>query len=246
VNLPYQGGGTFPFTIDGDQLLTDAASLSDLDSGAPTLMPGWMDIAAKGDIAGFYTAFLGGPLTPPTPNDPVLSEGKTGVSRCHDYIAFEPDSELQVAAHELPEYRVALLTLRFIYVPTETKQACEVWRVGRAKRDQHMPVTSAIPTLVLTAEWDGIVSPLHDEKIASTLSNSFFQNGFSLHRDTACSSHRQRCNNRGSSEWSSYTSSRLTDSVRIPLRGQYGDGPDAPPSGSDCHLGGIAVFVVVR
>src|SRR5215469_4938089 len=51
--------------------------------------------------------------------------------------------------------------------------------------------------------------------------------------DKAYSSHRQRCNNQGSSEWSSYTSSRLTDSVPIHLRGQYDvrSGVDAERTG---------------
>jgi len=172
LNFKILGGGTVAFTIDGDQLLINAAGCTD-PFCAPTL-PGWMDMAAKGDVAGFFAHLVGGPLGPPLPNDPILSEGKTGVFHCHDYIAFEPDSELVQAARELPEFRVALLTLRFIYVPSNTEQACQVWRVGRAEFEQHRPVTSAIPALVLTGEWDNNVSPLHDEKIASTLSNSFF------------------------------------------------------------------------
>jgi hypothetical protein len=66
---------------------------------------------------------------------------------------------------------------------------------------------------------------------------SVFQNGFSLHRDTSGSCHRQRCNNQGSSEWSYCTSNRLTDSVPIPLRGQYAvrSGVDAARTGRTMH-----------
>jgi hypothetical protein len=49
---------------------------------------------------------------------------------------------------------------------------------------------------------------------------SVFQNGFSLRRGTSGSSHRQRCNNQGSSEWSYCTSSQLSDSVPVSLCGQ--------------------------
>jgi pimeloyl-ACP methyl ester carboxylesterase len=173
VSSPVAGGSTVQFTIDGDHLLNDIAQCT--DPGCATILPGLMDLAAKGDIAGVYDAFLGGgELTPPDPVDAFLSEGKSGVYHCHDAIAFEPNSELVQAAHELPEFRVSLLTLRFIYVPTSTKEACKVWRVGRAKSDQHEPVTSSIPTLVLAGKWDNIVSPLHSQELARTLSNSFF------------------------------------------------------------------------
>jgi hypothetical protein len=75
---------------------------------------------------------------------------------------------------ELPEFRAHLLTLRFIYIPTQTKQACKLWRAGRAEPGQHRPVVSAIPTLVLTAKWDGIVWPPEGQEIASHLRNSFY------------------------------------------------------------------------
>jgi len=173
ISSPVAGGSTNEFTIDGDHLLNDIAQCT--DPGCATMLPGLMDLAAKGDIAGVYDAFLGGgELTPPDPVDAFLSEGKSGVYHCHDAIAFEPNSELVQAAHELPEFRVSLLTLRFIYVPTNTKEACKIWRAGRAKSDQHEPVTSSIPTLVLAGKWDNIVSPRHSQELARTLSNSFF------------------------------------------------------------------------
>jgi TAP-like protein len=113
-------------------------------------------------------------ISPDEPVDPVLSEGKSAAERCQDHIAFEPDSELQAAARELPEWRAHLLTLRFIYFPTLTKEACKVWRVQRASAAQHRPVTSDIPTLMLTGDWDGVVSPVSQRGITRTLPNSFY------------------------------------------------------------------------
>jgi pimeloyl-ACP methyl ester carboxylesterase len=169
VNIPIEGGGTFPFPVDGDQLLMDAA-LTSTDPGSVPGLPALMDAAGRGDIAGFYSGVV---FSPDPPKDPMQSEGKTAVYRCHDYIPFEPDSELAQAADELPEFRTAFLTLRFIYVPTKTKEACKIWRVGRAWPAQHRPVTSSVPTLVLFGEWD-VVSPEQGKKIARTLNNSFF------------------------------------------------------------------------
>jgi pimeloyl-ACP methyl ester carboxylesterase len=114
VNLPIQGGGTFALTVDGDLLLADASSCaSDGPFCAPEL-PRALDAAADGDIASSYS---GDTLAPDPPVDPFLAEGKSAVARCHDQIAFEPDSELRRAARELPEFREHLLTLRFIYIP---------------------------------------------------------------------------------------------------------------------------------
>jgi pimeloyl-ACP methyl ester carboxylesterase len=171
VDLPVEGGGTFALTVDGDLVLADASSCaSDGPFCAPSL-PGALDAVADGDIASVY---VGDPIAPDPPLDPFLAEGKSGVARCHDQIAFEPDSELRRAARELPEFRAHLLTLRFIYIPTLTKQACKLWRAGRAEPAQNRPVVSAIPTLVLTARWDGIVWPPEGQEIASHLRNSFY------------------------------------------------------------------------
>jgi pimeloyl-ACP methyl ester carboxylesterase len=64
--------------------------------------------------------------------------------------------------------------LRFNYIPTQTKEACKVWRAGRAKAPRHRPVSSDIPTIMLAGEWDSVVSPVLQEEITRTLSNSFY------------------------------------------------------------------------
>jgi pimeloyl-ACP methyl ester carboxylesterase len=141
--------------------------------GIPSVPRVWaarLEAAATGRVAGYYAGTV---LTPPARRDVSTAEGKAAVSRCHDQIAFERDSELSAAARTLLEWRAHLRTLRFIYVPQLTRQACRVWRVGRARRAQHRPVVSAIPTLVLTGEWDGTVWPREGRRIAEHLRNSF-------------------------------------------------------------------------
>ena len=51
------------------------------------------DEAARGDIRAYEKDVFGGPLTPEAPNQPVLSEGKTAIVHCRDYIAFEPEEQ---------------------------------------------------------------------------------------------------------------------------------------------------------
>jgi pimeloyl-ACP methyl ester carboxylesterase len=170
-DLPVEGGTTVRATVDGDGVLVDAAVCSG-DPFCAQDLPGVLDTIAEGDVADVYPGE--DVLTPEEPLDLFVSEGKTGVEWCHDLIAFEPNSELQRAARELPEWRAYLLTLRFNYVPTQTKEACKVWRAGRAKRAQHRPVISDIPTLMLAGEWDNIASPVLQQRITRTLSNSFY------------------------------------------------------------------------
>jgi pimeloyl-ACP methyl ester carboxylesterase len=170
VDLPVAGGGTYALTVDADLIMSGASCPDPIcAAGAPRIL----DEAASGDIAGFLDDSLGGPLGPPAPNDPFLSEGKSAVFHCRDYIAFEPDSELTQAAAELPEWRGILLGLRYAYVPLNSKQACATWNVGQADPAQHEPVRSAVPTLVLTGKWDGAIGPLEAERIAGHLTHAF-------------------------------------------------------------------------
>lgn len=170
VNTPLDGTAPFPIVFDGD-LVLNMGYCFDPDCAGSS--PRVLDEAARGDLAAYAADVFGSPLTPLPPSDPVLSEGKTTIFRCRDYIAFEPDSELLTTARELPDSRGTLLTLRFISVPTLTKQACDRWQVGRANPAQHEPVRSPIPTLRLTGEWDGEIGPPAQRLVASYLPNSF-------------------------------------------------------------------------
>jgi pimeloyl-ACP methyl ester carboxylesterase len=169
LSIPVEGGGSRSLTVDGDVLLGESSACEDPFCALD--MPARLDLVARGDVAGFFdfTFSLNGP------NDPFVAEGKKGVSHCHDSFAFEHTSDLQQAARESPEFRSLLLN-RLPLIPDKwnTKEACKAWQVGRAEPAQHRLVTSTIPTLILSGEWDGAVSPVHAQEIASTLSRSFF------------------------------------------------------------------------
>jgi len=170
VELPLATGSTFRRVVGGDRLLVDAAACAGDPFCAPRL-PTRLEAAARGRLAGYYAGTV---LTPPARRDVSTAEGKAAVSRCHDQITFERDAELRAAARTLVEWRAHLRTLRFIYVPQLTRQACRVWHVGRAQGAQHRLIVSGIPTLVLTGEWDGTVWPREGRRIAANLWNSFF------------------------------------------------------------------------
>jgi pimeloyl-ACP methyl ester carboxylesterase len=58
------------------------------------------------------------------------------------------------------------------YVMSIQQQACTFWPRGKVDDSFYEPVTSAIPTLVLSGEVDPVTPPSWGEQVASTLSNS--------------------------------------------------------------------------
>ena len=58
------------------------------------------------------------------------------------------------------------------YVMSIQQQACAFWPRGHVDDSFYEPVTSAIPTLVLSGEVDPVTPPSWGEQVASTLSNS--------------------------------------------------------------------------
>ncbi|HEX8030370.1 MAG TPA: alpha/beta hydrolase [Vicinamibacterales bacterium] len=58
------------------------------------------------------------------------------------------------------------------YVMTIQQQACAFWPRGKIDESFYTPVTSAIPTLVLSGEDDPVTPPTWGEQVAATLSNS--------------------------------------------------------------------------
>ncbi len=168
VEIPVEGGGTAPLVVEGELLLDVAASCGGDPFCAPGL-PGALDAAAHGDLGVFFDDWV---FAPEPPINGVVAEGKTMSYRCRGSIDFEPDSELQAAARELPEWRDHLLTLDYVY-PPGTREACKEWKVGRADAAQHDPAVSSIPTLVLTGKWDSVIWPVEAARIASTLDHSY-------------------------------------------------------------------------
>jgi hypothetical protein len=58
------------------------------------------------------------------------------------------------------------------YVMSIQQQACTFWPRGEVDDSFYEPVTSAIPTLVMSGEVDPVTPPTWGEQVAATLSNS--------------------------------------------------------------------------
>jgi pimeloyl-ACP methyl ester carboxylesterase len=173
ATVPIDGGAPYEFRMDGAEILWIADSCFD-PTCAATLVP-VLERAAQGDLPGFISSFLnlvGLPagLTPFPPVEPFQAQGKTTSMYCRDYVPFEDGARAQ-AARELPEFREFILSNRFL-VPFDDKQTCKRWDVPAADPAQHGPITSSIPTLIMTGEWDGSVGPQTAQPIASHLAHS--------------------------------------------------------------------------
>ncbi|HEY1353922.1 MAG TPA: alpha/beta fold hydrolase [Ktedonobacteraceae bacterium] len=51
---------------------------------------------------------------------------------------------------------------------------CQFWKVQRVPATQKQPVTSRVPTLIVTGEYDPITPPANGQEVARTLSQSYF------------------------------------------------------------------------
>ena len=57
-------------------------------------------------------------------------------------------------------------------IQIDTSQVCSFWGAGKASKQFKEPVTSNIPTLLLSGDYDMLSPPVHSEEIAKTLPNS--------------------------------------------------------------------------
>jgi pimeloyl-ACP methyl ester carboxylesterase len=108
----------------------------------------------------------------PTPSSDVFAYGKTLSTLCSDIIPFETRHDRTEAARAIPAFSTLILDPDG-RAPIN-RQACTVWGVPRAPAVQHHPVRSRIPTLILSGEYDGVVSPDEGERIAASLRRAVF------------------------------------------------------------------------
>jgi pimeloyl-ACP methyl ester carboxylesterase len=126
--------------------------------------------SAHGDVAGVLRDALGtGPFT--SDLDSAFAQGKTTSYLCHDVIGFETQADRQQAALDLPE--LAPFFFSRDYGLPIGPEGCQIWGAGVADAAQHQPVSSRIPTLVLTGEFDSAVPRFISHQIPPTLPNSF-------------------------------------------------------------------------
>ena len=163
VPIPNPVGGP-PLTthVTGDVLLSGTSSLV-FDSAVLPSLPATIYFAAYGGLAQVVRAAAGVPMA----SSGVHADGNTLSTLCSDVIPFETQDDLNEAARAIPAFRDLILDPDAL--EPINRQACAIWGVSRAAAVQHHPVHSRIPTLILSGEYDGVVSPDEGARIANTL-----------------------------------------------------------------------------
>lgn len=99
-----------------------------------------------------------------------ISVGMYYSVECGEDLSQMTLAELEATAQVLrPELQASMLeSLRSSYA------VCDIWQQPAVPAEQKLPVTSSIPTLVLSGEFDPITPPSNGEVAMETLSNAYF------------------------------------------------------------------------
>ena len=102
--------------------------------------------------------------------DPGISDGMYFSVECGEDMAFTTLQKLDMSVNVLrPEIRQTILT------SLQSEFAiCQVWGQSPVPAVQKQPVTSSVPTLILSGEYDPITPPSNGQLLEKTLSKSFF------------------------------------------------------------------------
>jgi pimeloyl-ACP methyl ester carboxylesterase len=100
-----------------------------------------------------------------------MSDGMHFSVQCNEEISFSSQAAFEAALADYPE-----LAGLYPEVGGEemTFALCAGWNSGQAAPSANEPVTSAIPTLVMSGKYDPVTPPAWGQRAASTLSSSFF------------------------------------------------------------------------
>jgi pimeloyl-ACP methyl ester carboxylesterase len=131
-----------------------------------------------------YAAFL--ELTAANTPGSSFSGGMFYSVDCSEDMAFTTPQRLQASVQVLtPEYQHAVLA-----VLQQDYEVCQFWRIQPVPLVQKQAVTSAIPTFILSGQYDPVTPPAYGKLAAGTLSKSYFfmfpGAGHSLQHTSAC------------------------------------------------------------
>jgi pimeloyl-ACP methyl ester carboxylesterase len=97
-----------------------------------------------------------------------ISTGMHYSLQCREEVAFESYQETVDLAADLPPQVAAHFATSQIF------DLCAAWGSGQASPVENEPVTSSIPTLVVSGQYDPITPPDWGRLAAGTLDHSFF------------------------------------------------------------------------
>ncbi len=101
----------------------------------------------------------------------VISQGMNTAVQCDEEIPFDSAETITAKLDELPPQlrgfgERAGLSAAYL-------NACQVWQPGQPNPLENQPISSDIPTLVVSGQYDPITPPAYGALAAETLSNSF-------------------------------------------------------------------------
>jgi pimeloyl-ACP methyl ester carboxylesterase len=171
--IDFETGDESDATLTGDDLL-NGLSQAMYDSSSIPLLPRVIYDVSDGDFESY--ALLAGslgfarPQSRPRQDDEDVSdsEGMNTSVECHDEYAFATIEDAEAAVESVPEELQSGLFGAASWLDT-----CEWWGAGEADPSLNEPVTSDIPTLVLSGEFDPVTPPAWGEMAASHLTTHY-------------------------------------------------------------------------
>lgn len=150
--------------IDGDTVLALTFQLL-YDGRLRYLLPEQFAAAGQGDYRAFELA-----IAALVHMASISSRGMMLSVQCHEEIAFSSIEAFQAEAARHPDvagmYPNSLLG-GLAY------RACQEWGAGRAEASADEPVSSDVPTLIMSGEFDPITPPAWGQRAAATLSSAY-------------------------------------------------------------------------
>jgi pimeloyl-ACP methyl ester carboxylesterase len=101
----------------------------------------------------------------------TMSRGMFYSSECHDEMVFSSLEEFEAV---LEDYRDVAGIFEYSSLGAMGYDVCAGWGAGEAGAIENQPVTSAIPTLILSGEYDPVTPPAWGKQVAKTLDNGYF------------------------------------------------------------------------
>jgi len=101
----------------------------------------------------------------------TMSRGMFYSTECHDEVVFSTLEEFEAVLQDYPD-----LVGMFEYSSLGPMgyDICAGWGAGEAGAVENQPVTSGIPTLILSGEYDPVTPPAWGQQVAKTLDNGYF------------------------------------------------------------------------
>jgi pimeloyl-ACP methyl ester carboxylesterase len=151
--------------LDGDGL-TELVFRSLYDTAMRPLLP--QAIYDAGEET--FTSFLPTAMSDILRQD-IKSWGMYFSVLCNEEISFSTWEEFEAVVADYPKFAGFFAGFE---VGGLAYAVCPGWDAGQADARENEPVTSDIPTLIMTGEYDPIVPPGWGQRAAETLTNSYF------------------------------------------------------------------------